>query len=359
MAPPAGHALTAPRGLAPASLRSLPFGDPEPRGGAESGWWKEHGLSVSLRFVRCRAYQLPSEAYRELETQILQQLREGDRDQLRHLLGDHDLEVELLSGEWRVLFAALADYYQEVDLSRRIARMAVSPDELAEFVEFLRNEDRQRAWGPISFGLAELTDALPARCDLVGVVFTEESDDWLWAEPVSELVAIRPEVFALLEPHLRALMEAGDFAALARLAEDHAEGCVEFSPHQWGLLLEHSAERVPELLSIFQQRLSTPADYTTILEALGHVADPRFQPSLDAWLRVHSGTAQYALYFRDAKLERREIEGSGLIRLSDLGIEDAVTLRMPAVPGPAGEQSPIASPPRVGKPPIGSRDPDT
>lgn len=253
-----------------------------------------------------------------------------------------------------MLFAALADYFQEVDHQKRLARMAVSPDELAEFVEFLRNEERQEAWRPISFGLAELTDALPVDCDLVGVVFTEESDDWLWAEPVSELVAIRPEVFALLEPHMRALMDAGDFAALARLAEDHAEGCVEFSPHQWGVLMKHSAERVPELLTIYDQRLSTPDDYTSILEALGHVADPRFQPSLDAWLRVHSGTAQYALYFRDSKQERRELEGSGLIKLSDLGIEDAVTQRLPAVPRSGELISPIAAPPRPGKPPFDS-----
>ncbi|MCA9706342.1 MAG: hypothetical protein KDK70_10880 [Myxococcales bacterium] len=299
--------------------------------------------------MRCRAYQLPSEVYREIETQILQQLREGDRDQLRYLLADHDLEVELLSGEWRVLFEALPDYYQEVDHAHRVARMAVSPDELAEFVAVLRDPARQEAWRSISFGLAELTDALPADCDLVGVVFTEESDDWLWAEPVSELVAIRPEVFALLEPHLRALMEAGDFAALARLAEDHCEGCVEFSPHQWSELMKQSAERVPELLPVYQQRLSGPEDYTSILEALGHVADPRFQPSLDAWLRVHSGTAQYALYFRDAKLERREIEGSGLIRLSELGIEDAVTQRLPKVSGGV-QQAPLARPPRAGKP---------
>lgn len=298
--------------------------------------------------MRCRAYQLPSEVYREIETQILQQLREGDLDQLRHLLGDHDLEVELLSGEWRLLFAELSDYFQEVDLRRRVARMAVSPDELAEFVAFLRNEERQEAWRPISFGLAELTDALPAECDLVGVVFTEESDDWLWAEPVSELVAIRPEVFGLLEPHMRRLMQAGDFAALARLAEDHAEGCVELSPHQWRLLMKHSAERVPELLPIYQQRLSIPDDYTGILEALSQVADPRYQPSLDAWLRVHSGTARYALYFRDAGLERRELEGSGLIKLGDVSIEEAVTQRLPVVRGGVVQAE-------LARPPMGSR----
>lgn len=299
--------------------------------------------------MRCRAYQLPSEVYREIETQILQQLREGDLEQLRHLLTDHDLEVELLSGEWRVLFAALGDYYQEVDHRRRVARMAVSPDELAEFVQFLRNEPRQEAWRPISFGLAELTDALPADCDLVGVVFLEESDDWLWVEPVPEIVALRPEVFALLEPHMRALMEAGDYAALARLAGDHAEGAIELSPHQWKLLMKHSLERVPELVSVVQQRISVPADYTTILEALSQVADPRYQPSLDAWLRVHSSTAQYALYFRDASLERRELEGSGLIRLPDMSIDEAITLRLQRVPSGVLKQADIARPPRAGR----------
>lgn len=309
--------------------------------------------------MRCRAYQLPSEVYREIETQILQQLREGDLEQLRHLLADHDLEVELLSGEWRVLFAALDDYFQEVDHRHRIARMAVSPDELAEFVQVLRNEARQEAWQPISFGLAELTDALPADCDLVGVVFLEESDDWLWAEPVSEIVALRPDVFALLEPHMRALMNAGDFAALARLAGDHAEGAIELSQHQWKLLMRHSQERVPELLPVVQQRISVPADYTGILEALSQVADPRYQPSLDAWLRVHSSTAQYALYFRDATLERRELEGSGLIKLPDTGIEEQVTLRLPRVPGVL-QQADIARPPRAGRAsfdPGGSLDP--
>jgi len=294
--------------------------------------------------VRCRAYQLPSELYREIETQVLQQIRDGDRDQLRHLLGDHDLEVELLSGEWRVLFAALSDYFQEVDIKGRVARMAVSPDELSEFVDFLRDQDRQDAWRPISFGLAELTDALPVGVDLVSVVIIEESDDWLWAEPVHELVAIRPEVFTLLEPHLRRLLAAGDYAALARLAGDHAEGSVELSAHQWDLLIEHARERVPELLPIIEARLSAPADYTSILEALAQVADPRFQPSLDAWLRVHSGMAQYALYFRNASLERRELEGSGLIRLEDIGLDSAVTQPLPAVRSGSGSGSGSGSP---------------
>ena len=42
----------------------------------------------------------------------------------------------------------------------------------------------------------------------------------------------------------------------------------------------------------------------TIREAIALVADPAFQPSLDAWLRVHADSAQYALFFRDTQRER-------------------------------------------------------
>jgi hypothetical protein len=280
--------------------------------------------------VRCRAYQLPREIYDELEPQILEQLRDGDLLQLRHLVGEHDLEIEMLSGEWRVLMRELEDYYQVIDLKTRLARMVVSPAELSDFVRALRDPDRRGRWRSISFGIAELADALPADTDLVGLVMLEESDDWLWAEPVSEIVAWRPEVFALLEPHIRSLMDIEDYRALARLAEDHAEGCVEFSPEQWRVLMRHSQERVPELLSVYETKLSLPVDYTHVREALSLVADPRFQPSLDAWLRVHAAGAQYALYFRDASLERREFEGSGLIRLPNT----RTTQKMTRVPPP-------------------------
>lgn len=299
-----------------------------------AGLWPTARFLGNVPIVRCRAYQLPRESYDELEAQILEQLREGDLDQLRHLVGEHDLEVEMLSGEWRVLMSELEDYYQIVDHDRRVARMVVSPGELSEFVDALRDPARQEHWRPVSFGLAELTDALPAGTDLVGVVFLEESDDWLWAEPVHEIVAMRPEVFELLEPHIRELMKVGDFRALARLTEDHAEGCVEFSPEQWRVLMRHSHERVPELISVYEERLSTPVDYTHIREALSHVADPRFQPSLDAWLRVHASLAQYALYFRDASLERREFDGSGLIRL-----DKGTTKKVPTVPPLAAASS--------------------
>ena len=228
------------------------------------------------------------------------------------------------------------DHYQVVDQEARLARMVVSPDELEEFVEGLRDPSRQARWAPISFGLAELTDALPAGTDLVAVLFLEEDDGWLWNEPVYELIAIRPEVFALLEGQLRTQLAGGDFRAMARLAADHSEGSVEFSPEQWRVLMRHAQERVPELLTVVDDRLSSPVDYTQIREALSLVADPRYQPSLDAWLRVHAASAQYALYFRDAALERRELEGSGLFPL-----DGRATQKMRRVPGP-GEAPPSA-----------------
>ena len=52
---------------------------------------------------------------------------------------------------------------------------------------------------------------------------------------------------------------------------------------------------------------------------------PRFRATVDrltqhrgeaeAWLRVHAALGQYALYFRDAGQERREIDGSGLLHM--------------------------------------------
>ena len=219
--------------------------------------------------------------------------------------------------------------------------MVVSPDELEEFVDGLRDATRQARWAPISFGLAELTDALPAGTDLVAVIFLEEDDDWLWEAPVYELIAIRPEVFALLEDHLRRQLGTGDYRAMARLALDHSEGSVEFSPEQWRLLIRHAQERVPELLMVMDERLSSPVDYTQIREALSLVADPRYQPSLDAWLRVHAASAQYALYFRDASLERRELEGSGLYPL-----DGRATQKMRRVPPPGSESPPEGAPPR-------------
>lgn len=256
--------------------------------------------------MRCHAYQLPSEVYQELEAQILESMANADLEQLGYLLDEHDLKIELLSGEWRVLFEAAEDIsFQKVDLEERRTRMAVSPDELAEFVELLRDPERQIDWAPISFGLAELVDALPVGRALVGLVVVEEDDDWMWSESTHEIIAMRPEVYTLIEPHMRKLIEIGDYAALARLAEDHCEGAIEFSNDKWFALGRSIAEMTPELMPVVEAMISPPGVYTSIREALSIVADPRTQPSLDAWLRVHSDGHRYALLFRD---KRREAE---------------------------------------------------
>jgi hypothetical protein len=263
-------------------------------------------LCGSLPAVRCHAYQLPSELYRELEAQLLEALRSASLEQLNYLLAEHDLKVELLSGEWRVLFDATRDLsYQVLDPKERRARMAVSPDELAEFVQLLRDPALQSQWAPISFGLAELVDALPAGVDLVGLVIVEEDDSWMWSESTHEIIAIRPEVYSLIEPHMRKLIEIGDYGALARLCEDHSEGAIEFSNDKWFRLGQAIVERAPELVAVVEATISPPAIYRSIRKSLSRVADPRTQPSLDAWLRVHAGGHQYALYFRDV---RREVE---------------------------------------------------
>lgn len=255
--------------------------------------------------MRVHAYQIPSENYRELEAQILEQLRDSDREQLMYLLGDHDLAIELLSGEWGMLFdAASEDYYVTVDWEQRRARMAVSPDELSTFVEWLRETNETKEWGPVAFGIAELIDALPVGVDLVGVVFVEESDDWMWAEQTSEIMAIRPDVWELIEPHAKILMEVGDHAAVARLCSDHCEGAVEFSEERWGILMAHVDANVPELRGVIEGVFTPASDYSAVREAIALVSDPRHQPSLDAWLRVHADAAQYVLYFRDRARER-------------------------------------------------------
>jgi len=253
--------------------------------------------------VRCHAYLVPSETYHDLEPQLLEQLRDGDREQLAYLLGDSDLEVELLSAEWRLLFDAWTDSYQVVDEAKRIARMMVAPDELPEFVRLVRDPELRQRWSSVTFGLAELADALPPDCNLTGIVILEESDDWQWSEPTHEIVAIRPEVFELVDPFVTRLLDSGDHAMLVRLMADHCEGAIELSSEQWRNLQLLATEQTPELLGVISGRISAPSDYTSIREALTLIADPRYQPSLDAWLRVHAGLARYALYFRDASLE--------------------------------------------------------
>jgi hypothetical protein len=248
--------------------------------------------------MRCLAYQVPAEAFREVAPQVAEELGKADRDQLLYLLEDRDLEVELLSGEWRVLLAALTGF--PMHREARCARLLVEPGRLAEFVRVLADPERQREWASIAFGLAELADALPRDCDLVGLVLIEEADDWLWDEPRNEIFAMRPEVYALLEPHMRDMVRKNDHPALARLADDHAEGVIVLNPYLWQVLRRQAEHRAPRLVRALEEGITGPDEYEEIHAALATVSDPSTQPSLDAWLRVHGVDSRYALYFREA-----------------------------------------------------------
>lgn len=263
---------------------------------------------------------LPAEVYRDLEVQILDGL-DGPRERLVYLVEEHDLDVELLSGEWRLLFRATSALLHQIwEPARARARMTVAPEEVPNFVEVLRRPELVEAWEPVRFGLAELADALPDHGDLAGLVFVEESEDWLWQERAFEIFALRRDVFRLLEPFVRELVEARNFAALARLAGDHAEGAIEFDRERWRQLLDAAEERTPELLPMIRGLVADPDDYTLVREALTLVAPAEMQPSLEAWLRVHADADDYALVFRDLDREEEQFaDESGMAKAGVLG----------------------------------------
>ena len=160
-------------------------------------------------------------------------------------------------------------------------------------------------WRSITFGLQHLTYALPLASGLIGAVFLEESDDWLTREPSHEILAIRPEVFALLSPFIHKLVDRGDFTMLARLVADHCESSIEFTADRWLGLREQSQARAPELVKMIDGHLTTPDGYDRALAAMKRMLDAHQQPSLDAWLRVHAEQGRYALVFRDIRREAK------------------------------------------------------
>lgn len=212
--------------------------------------------------------------------------------------------IELLSAEWRVLFGINQEYAPKIGGPRRLARMMVAPDRLAGLVNGLWRNELHDRWQPLAFGLTTLTLALPLASGLVGVVFMEEGEDWLYATPVNEVSAIRPAIFTLIEPHIRELLRQGDFVSLARLVGDHADSTVELPTSRWLALRESCQQRAPALLKVFDRRLALPEEYEGIIGALRHIIDPQQQPSLDSWLRVQASRGTYALYFRDIRVER-------------------------------------------------------
>jgi hypothetical protein len=260
----------------------------------------------SLCPLRCHAYLIRSERYLDVEEVLMQQLANASRDQLLGTIGPDFTRIELLSGEWRVLFtqARVTDSYGPVASdSLRIARLMAAPDQLAPLVNTLWMHELHDRWRSITFGLQHLTYALPLASGLTGAVFLEENDTWLGAEPSYEILAIHPEVYGLLAPFIKKLVDRGDYTMLARLVADHCESSIEFTADRWLGLREQSQARAPELVKMIDGQLTPPEHYEQVIAAMRKMLDAHLQPSLDAWLRVHAERAKYALMFRDIRRE--------------------------------------------------------
>lgn len=256
--------------------------------------------------MRCHAYLIRSERYLDIEDALMERLAGASRDEVLGLIGKDFFRIELLSGEWRVLFTQprVTDHYQPVASdSLRVARLMAAPDQLAPLVNTLWMHELHDRWRQITFGLQHLTYALPLASGLIGAVFLEETDEWLSAEPTHEILAIRPEVFELLGPFFQKLVDRGDYTMLARLAADHCESSIEFSADRWLGLREQSQARAPELITMIDSYMTPPEHYGPALAAMKRMLDAQQQPSLDAWLRVHAEGEHYALVFRDIRRE--------------------------------------------------------
>jgi hypothetical protein len=256
--------------------------------------------------LRCHAYLIRSERYLEIEETLLPQLANATRDQILELVGREFVRIELLSGEWRVLFTQprVMDSYQPVASdTHRVARLMAAPDQLAPLVNTLWVHELHDKWRTITFGMQHLTYAMPLALGLIGAVFVEEPATWLGAEPNYEILAIHADVFKLLSPFIQKLVDRGDYTMLARLVSDHCESSIEFTADRWLGLREQSMARAPELVRLIDGYLAPPELYDHVLTAMRKMLDAHAQPSLDAWLRVHAGRGRYALVFRDIRRE--------------------------------------------------------
>lgn len=238
---------------------------------------------------------------------MLHQLATASREQVLDLIGREFRRIELLSGEWRLLFSqprVHEAYRPTIGTSgRRVARMMAAPDQLAPLVNTLWQHEIRDRWRAITFGLTNLTCALPLASGLVGAVFVEEPDLWLTAEPTHEILAIHPDVFALIGVQIRKLAEDGDWPALARLVADHCDSAVEFTTDGWLGLREQSAIKAPALVRYMDGYLTPPELHEHVVAAMRQMLDAETHPSLDAWLRVHADRARYAMVFRDMRRE--------------------------------------------------------
>ena len=266
------------------------------------------GKSGSVRALRCHAYLIRSERYLDIEEVLLHHLATATREQVIDLIGREHRRIELLSGEWRVLFSQprVTEAYRPTigDGARKISRLMAAPDQLAPLVNTLWQHEIRDKWKSITFGLQHLTCALPLASGLIGAVFVEEPDLWLTAEPTHEILAIHPEVFGLIGPHIRRLVEKGEHAAAARLCADHCDSSVEFTHDRWLGLREQSQQKAPALVRYIDGVVTPPELYDNVVGAMKLMLDAHAQPSLDAWLRCQAQRARYALVFRDIRREQ-------------------------------------------------------
>ncbi len=254
----------------------------------------------------------------------MQQLAEASRDEILDLVGPDFVRIELLSGEWRVLFTQprVMDSYSPVASdSHRVARLMAAPDQLAPLVNTLWVHELHDKWRSITFGMQHLTYAMPLALGLLGAVFVEENDAWTNIEPTYELLAIDAHVFTLLSPFIQKLVDRGDYTMLARLVGDHCESSIEFTADKWLGLREQSKEKAPELVRMIDGYLTPPEFYDKAVNGMKRMLDAHLQPSLDAWLRVHAPKGKYALVFRDIRREANApratmqiVDGHGVAR---------------------------------------------
>jgi hypothetical protein len=261
---------------------------------------------VASLALRCHAYLIRSERYLEIEDVLLQQLPNASRDEILGIVGKEFVRIELLSGEWRVLFTQprVLDSYQPVASdTHRIARLMAAPDQLAPLVNTLWVHELHDLWKSITFGMQHLTYAMPLALGLIGAVFVEENDHWAAAEPTYEMLAIDAQVFQLLAPFIQKLVDRGDYTMLARLVGDHCASSIEFTADRWLGLREQSQHKAPELVRMIDGYLTPPEFYDKAIHGMRKMLDAHAQPSLDAWLRVHADKGKYALIFRDIRRE--------------------------------------------------------
>lgn len=258
----------------------------------------ESETSARLSIVRCVAHVLPADFYDQMEAHLVSGLRHFDRATMTDLVSIGQRCIELLSGEWRRLFAVSTEYRKVVDPQQRRARMLVPPESNPEFVELLHSITKGAVSSPLVLGAVKLLRILEAE-GAQGVLILEEEASWEREPNPATIIALRPKVFRDLLEDIQELQSQGELQLLRRLFSDHCDAEIEFSPEGWNKLRGDARIQAPELIDAFNANFSAPEDFTIMRELLGTVGSAEAQPSLDAWLRVHADSQQYALLFHD------------------------------------------------------------